>query len=68
MGPKTLPTIWYTYMKLVTRFLPSIVAEKKTTKYILGRMEGRTEVKQYTPPPPLVERGYNNYPKVSFDI
>jgi hypothetical protein len=34
MGPKTLPTIWGTYMKLVTniRFLPSIVAEKNATK------------------------------------
>ena len=28
MGPKTLPTIWGTYMKLVTRFLPLVVAEK----------------------------------------
>ena len=34
MGPKTLLTIWGTYMKLVTniRFLPSIVAEKNATK------------------------------------
>ena len=33
-GQKTLPTIWGTYMKLVTniRFLPSIVAEKNATK------------------------------------
>jgi hypothetical protein len=38
-GPKTLPTIWYTYM----------------TKNIL---DGRTEVKQYTPSP-FRERGYN---------
>jgi len=36
------------------RFLPSIVAEKNATKNIL---DGRTEVKQYTPSP--VERGYN---------
>jgi hypothetical protein len=28
MGPKTLPTIWGTYMKLVTKYQPSIVAEK----------------------------------------
>ena len=55
--PKTLPTKWGTSMKLVTniRFLPSIVTEKNATKNILGRTEGRTEVKQYTPPP--VERG-----------
>ena len=34
MGPKTLPTIWGTYMKLWLniRFLPSIVAEKNVTK------------------------------------
>ena len=31
------------------RFLPPIVAEKNATKNILGRTEGRTEVKQYTP-------------------
>ena len=55
-GPKTLPTIWHTYMKLVSniRFLPSIVAEKNLTKNILdgwkdGRTARRTEVKQYTP-------------------
>jgi hypothetical protein len=34
------------------RFLPSTVTEKNATKNILdGRMEGRTEVKQYTPLP-----------------
>ena len=41
MGPKTLPTIWYTYMTL-------IVTEKNATKNIL---DGRTVVKQYTPLP-----------------
>ena len=54
-GPKTLPTIWYTYMKLVTkkiRFLPSTVTEKNATKNILdGQKDRRTEVKQYTPLP-----------------
>jgi hypothetical protein len=105
-GPKTLPTIWHTYMKLVTkyqisvinscwekcdekwaymfnvyknqvgkqevgiwcvqkrfpqygipiwhlwpniRFLPSIVTEKNILD---GQKDGRTEIKQYTPPPP----------------
>ena len=45
-GPKTLPTIWGNYMKLVNniRFLPSIVAEKNATKNILdGRTDGRTD-------------------------
>ena len=34
MGPKTLPTICGTYMKLVTKYqsLPSIVTEKNATK------------------------------------
>ena len=59
MGPKTLPTIWGTYMKLVTKYQISAInsyREKCAEKY-LGRMEGRTdrwtEVKQYTPPPSL---------------
>ena len=34
MGPKTLPMIWGTYMKLVTKYQisASIVAEKNATK------------------------------------
>ena len=57
-GPKTLPTIWHTYMKLVRKYqIPVINScwEKCEEKY-LGRTEGRTEVKQYTP---LPLRGYN---------
>ena len=52
-GPKTLPTIWYTYMTLVTKYQISAINsdwEKCDEKY-LGRTEGRTEVKQYTPLP-----------------
>ena len=41
MGPKTLPTIWHTYMKLVTKYQISAI-EKCDEKY-LGRTEGRTE-------------------------
>ena len=48
-GPKTLPTIWYTYMKLVTKNQISAI-NSHWEKY-LGRTEGRTEVKQYTPLP-----------------
>ena len=33
MGPKTLSTIWHTYMKLVTKYQISIVAEKNETKW-----------------------------------
>ena len=49
-GPKTLPTIWYTYMTLVVKYQISAINsywEKCDEKYL-----GRTEVKQY-------ERGYN---------
>ena len=52
-GPKTLPTIWYTYMTLVTKYQISAINsywEKCDEKY-LGRTEGRIEVKQYTPSP-----------------
>ena len=48
-GPKTLPTIWHTYMKLVTKYQISAINsywEKCDEKYL-----GRTEVKQYTPLP-----------------
>ena len=44
-GPKTLPTIWHTYMKLVTKYQISAIDscwEKCGEKY-LGRTEGRTE-------------------------
>ena len=56
-GPKTLPTIWYTYMMLVTKYQISAInsyCEKCDDKYL-----GRTEVKQYTPSP-FGEREYNN--------
>jgi ribosome biogenesis protein Tsr3 len=44
-GPKTLPTICHTYMKLVTKYQISAIDscwEKCDEKY-LGRMEGRTD-------------------------
>jgi hypothetical protein len=47
--PKMLPTIWYTYMMLVTKYQISVINsywEKCGKKYL-----GRTEVKQYTPLP-----------------
>ena len=49
-GPKTLPTIWHTYMKLVTKYQISAINscwEKFDEKYL-----ERTQVKQYTPSPP----------------
>jgi hypothetical protein len=44
-GPKMLPTIWYTYMMLVTKyqiFAINSYWEKCDEKY-LGRMKGRTD-------------------------
>ena len=49
MGPKTLPTIWGTYMKLVTIYQISAInscLEKCEEKFLWT--DGRTEVKQYT--------------------
>jgi hypothetical protein len=60
-GPKTLPTIWYTYMTLVTKYQISAINiywEKCDEKY-LGRMDRRTELKQYTSFP-FGERGYKH--------
>ena len=58
-GPKTLPTIWYTYIMLVTKYQISAINsywEKCDEKY-LGRTEGRTDEqtdrgKTVYPPPP----------------
>ena len=47
-GLKKLPTIWYTYMKLVTKY--QISAINSCWEKYLGRTEGWTEVKQYTIP------------------
>ena len=50
-GPKTLPTIWYTYMTLVTKYQISAInsySEKCAEKY-LGRTDRGKTV--YPPPP-----------------
>jgi hypothetical protein len=58
MGPKTLPTIWYTYMMLVTKYQISAINscwEKCDEKYL-----GRTDRgKTVYPPPPLGSGGIN---------
>ena len=58
--PKMLPTIWYTYMMLVTKYKISAINsywEKCDEKY-LGRTEGQTERgKTVYPPPPSGSRG-----------
>ena len=62
-GQKTLPTIWGTYMKLVTKyqiFAINSCWEKCDEKY-LGRTDRQTEVKQYTPPPPSGSGGIINH-------
>ena len=48
----------------ISKFLPSIVAEKNVTKNILdGQKDRGTEVKQYIPPPEgQTDRGKTVYP------
>jgi hypothetical protein len=55
-GPKTLPTIWYTYMTLVTKyqiFAINSYWEKCDEKYLGGTDRGKTVY----PPPPSGSRG-----------
>ena len=74
-GPKTLPTIWHTYMKLVTKYQISAIDScwEKCDENCLGRMVGRTEGrtdgwtdgqtdrgKTVYPPPPPGSRGIIN--------
>jgi ribosome biogenesis protein Tsr3 len=62
-GPKTLPTISYTYMMLVTKYQISAINsywEKCDEKY-LGQTEGRTDRgKTVYPPPPSGSGGIIN--------
>ena len=66
-GPKTLPTIWYTYMMLVTKYQISAINsywEKCDEKY-LGRTEGQTDRgKRVYPPPPSGSKGIINIAEV----
>jgi hypothetical protein len=55
MDPKTLPTIWYTYITLVTKYQ---ISEKNATKNILdGRKDGQTDRGKTVYPLPFGERG-----------
>jgi hypothetical protein len=55
MGPKTLPTIWYTYMKLVTKYQISAINScwEKCDKKHLGRTDRRTDRGKTVYPHPL---------------
>ena len=62
-GPKTLPTLWYTYMTLVTEYQISAINsywEKCDEKY-LGWTEGQKDGQRWNSIPlsPFGERGYN---------
>ena len=60
MGPKTPPTIWGTYMKLVTKYQISAI-NSGSEKY-LGRTEGQTDRgKTVYPPPPSGSGGIKIY-------
>jgi hypothetical protein len=61
-GPKTLPTIWYTYMTLVTKYQISAINsywEKCDEKY-LGRTDRQTD-RGKTVYTPFGEWGYNKF-------
>ena len=67
-GPKTLPTIWYTYMMLVTKYQISAINsywEKCDEKY-LGRTDGRG--KTVYPPPTSGSGGIIIYEQFLLDI
>ena len=54
-GPKTLPTIWYTYMTLVTKYQISAINsywEKCDENILDGRKEGQTDRGKIVYPPP----------------
>jgi hypothetical protein len=62
-GPKTLPTIWYTYMMLVTKYQINFCHQqllrkmRRNISWTDRRTDRRTEVQQYTPLPHLQARG-----------
>ena len=68
MGPKTLPTIWYTCMMLVTKYQISAInsyREKCDEKYLRRTDRGKTV---YPPPPSgsggikkIIFRNFINY-------
>ena len=67
-GPKKLPTIWYIYMTLVTKYQISAINsywEKCDEKY-LGRTDRGKTV--YPPPSPFRERGYKNSILTAFKV
>ena len=68
-GPKTLPTIWYTYMTLVTKYQISALNsywEKCDEKYLgrtEGRKDGRTDRRKTVYPPSPRGGGGGGYKK-----
>jgi hypothetical protein len=48
-GPKTLHTIWYTYMMLVTKYQIFAIKLLRKMRRKISWTDGRTEVKQYIP-------------------
>ena len=56
-GPKTLPTIWHTYMKLVTKYQIFAISWEKWNEIDIGMDRRMDRGKTVYPPPPPVERG-----------
>ena len=58
-GPKTLPTIWHTYMKLVTKYQISAINscwekfDEKYLRWMEGWTDGKTDRSKTVYPPPL---------------
>ena len=52
-GPKTLPTIWYTYMMLVTKYQISAIKLLRKMGLKISWTDGRTDRGKtvYSPPP-----------------
>jgi hypothetical protein len=67
-GPKTLPTIWYTYMMFVTKYQISAINSywEKCDKKYLGRTEGRTDRLTVYPPPPSGSGGIIKFLLLTF--
>jgi hypothetical protein len=52
MGPKTLPTIWYTYMTLVTKYQISAIKLLRKMRRKISWTDGRTDRGKIVYPPP----------------
>ena len=57
-GPKTLPTIWYTYMMLVTKYQ---ICHQQLLRKMRRKISWTDRGKTVYPPPPLGSGGITRY-------